>query len=113
MNRRRLWLTFGIGLVLIISISFWVQRGYTRYERAYARLFYDYRCRLRRLTQHFVEVYSQESGILRSFSVVQEWAGLQSFGGELRWQLLFNGAKDGKPQCTILAVFEVKKELLD
>ena len=33
--------------------------------------------------------------------------------GELRWQLLFNGAKDGKPQCTIPAVFEGKKEILD
>jgi hypothetical protein len=33
--------------------------------------------------------------------------------GELRWQLLFNGAKDGKPQCTIFAVFEVKEEILD
>jgi hypothetical protein len=30
--------------------------------------------------------------------------------GELRWQLLFNGAKDGKPQCTIFAVFEVKRK---
>jgi hypothetical protein len=29
--------------------------------------------------------------------------------GELRG-LLFNGAKDGKPECTIFAVFEVKKE---
>src|SRR6202035_5618168 len=30
--------------------------------------------------------------------------------GELRWQLLFNGAKDGKPQCTIFTVFEVKRK---
>jgi hypothetical protein len=32
---------------------------------------------------------------------------------ELRWQLLFEGAKDRKPECTIFAVFEVKKEILD
>ena len=32
---------------------------------------------------------------------------------ELKWQLLLNGAKHGHPQCTILAVFEVKKEILD
>jgi hypothetical protein len=30
--------------------------------------------------------------------------------GRTEMQLLFNGAKDGKPQCTIFAVFEVKKE---
>jgi hypothetical protein len=32
---------------------------------------------------------------------------------ELKWQLLFNDAKHGHLQCTILAVFEVKKEILD
>src|ERR1700683_1847562 len=37
-------------------------------------------------------------------------AGFAGFWGEPRWRLLFNGAKDGKPQCTIFAVFEVKKE---
>jgi hypothetical protein len=37
-HRRRLWLTIGIALVLIVSISFCAHRQYTRYERAYARL---------------------------------------------------------------------------
>jgi hypothetical protein len=28
---------------------------------------------------------------------------------ELRGQLLFNGAKDRKPQCTIFAIFKERK----
>jgi hypothetical protein len=35
-HRRRLWLA--IGIALVVSISFYVHRRYTRYERAYARL---------------------------------------------------------------------------
>jgi hypothetical protein len=30
--------------------------------------------------------------------------------GRTEMAVILNGAKDGKPQCTILAVFEVKKE---
>src|SRR5208283_2419628 len=41
---------------------------------------------------------------------ISRMARFAELRGELRWRLLLNRAKDGKPQCTILALFEVKRK---